>query len=234
MKSLIDLFDGRSQLLVYHFMFAPDYTAGCAACSAIAGGFNGFVRTAGPGRRPRGTPRRAPARSARDGSQGRCLVGQDPLQIGLFCVGRRDDLRLFGRRYRLRELPALADYLRGFSCGMCAGSPEAGGRSRLGERTKRSMCRDFTGATGLEPATSGVTDRKRPSGPVPRHAGTRRESRAFHPLLTGDLRAPAGVSDDLVRDVRGMEVSLGDVGQGNKARMRASTATTGTSPSAWR
>jgi hypothetical protein len=50
MKSLIDLFDGRSQLLVYHFMFAPDYTAGCAASSAIAGGVNGFVRTAGPGR----------------------------------------------------------------------------------------------------------------------------------------------------------------------------------------
>ena len=34
---------GRSQLLVYHFMFGPDYTAGCPACSAIADGFNGFV-----------------------------------------------------------------------------------------------------------------------------------------------------------------------------------------------
>ena len=41
--SLADLFRGRSQLLVYHFMFGPDYTAGCAACSAIADGFNGFV-----------------------------------------------------------------------------------------------------------------------------------------------------------------------------------------------
>jgi predicted dithiol-disulfide oxidoreductase (DUF899 family) len=41
--SLADLFGGRSQLLVYHFMFGPEYTAGCPACSAIADGFNGFV-----------------------------------------------------------------------------------------------------------------------------------------------------------------------------------------------
>ena len=39
--SLDDLFRGRSQLLIYHFMFGPDYTAGCPACSAIADGFNG-------------------------------------------------------------------------------------------------------------------------------------------------------------------------------------------------
>jgi predicted dithiol-disulfide oxidoreductase (DUF899 family) len=41
--SLADLFKGRSQLLVYHFMFGPDYTAGCPSCSAIADGFAGFV-----------------------------------------------------------------------------------------------------------------------------------------------------------------------------------------------
>src|SRR5215472_16904846 len=41
--SLADLFRGRSQLLVYHFMFGPDYTAGCPSCSAIADGFNGCV-----------------------------------------------------------------------------------------------------------------------------------------------------------------------------------------------
>jgi predicted dithiol-disulfide oxidoreductase (DUF899 family) len=40
--SLADLFRGRSQLLVYHFMFGPDYAAGCPACSAIADGFNGL------------------------------------------------------------------------------------------------------------------------------------------------------------------------------------------------
>jgi predicted dithiol-disulfide oxidoreductase (DUF899 family) len=41
--SLADLFGGRSQLLIYHFMFGPDYTAGCPSCSAIADGFNGSV-----------------------------------------------------------------------------------------------------------------------------------------------------------------------------------------------
>jgi predicted dithiol-disulfide oxidoreductase (DUF899 family) len=41
--SLPDLFRGRSQLLVYHFMFGPDYKAGCPSCSAIADGFDGFV-----------------------------------------------------------------------------------------------------------------------------------------------------------------------------------------------
>lgn len=41
--SLQDLFRGRSQLLVYHFMFGPDYTAGCPSCSAIADGFNGIT-----------------------------------------------------------------------------------------------------------------------------------------------------------------------------------------------
>src|SRR6202035_4607176 len=41
--SLADLFRGRSQLLIYHFMFGPDYKAGCPSCTAIADGFNGSV-----------------------------------------------------------------------------------------------------------------------------------------------------------------------------------------------
>ena len=41
--TLADLFGGRSQLLIYHFMFGPDYTAGCPSCSMIADGFNGFA-----------------------------------------------------------------------------------------------------------------------------------------------------------------------------------------------
>jgi predicted dithiol-disulfide oxidoreductase (DUF899 family) len=41
--SLVDLFRGRSQLLVYHFMFGPDYKAGCPSCSSIADGFDGLV-----------------------------------------------------------------------------------------------------------------------------------------------------------------------------------------------
>jgi predicted dithiol-disulfide oxidoreductase (DUF899 family) len=41
--SLADLFRGNSQLLVYHFMFGPDYKAGCPSCSSIADGFNGVA-----------------------------------------------------------------------------------------------------------------------------------------------------------------------------------------------
>src|ERR1022692_636339 len=41
--SLAELFGGRSQLLIYHFMFGPDYAAGCPSCSAIADGFSGSV-----------------------------------------------------------------------------------------------------------------------------------------------------------------------------------------------
>jgi predicted dithiol-disulfide oxidoreductase (DUF899 family) len=41
--SLKDLFRARSQLLIYHFMFGPEYTAGCPNCSSIADGFNGSV-----------------------------------------------------------------------------------------------------------------------------------------------------------------------------------------------
>jgi predicted dithiol-disulfide oxidoreductase (DUF899 family) len=42
-KSLADLFDGRSQLLVYHFMFGPSYEAGCPTCSSMADGMNGLL-----------------------------------------------------------------------------------------------------------------------------------------------------------------------------------------------
>ncbi len=41
--SLVDLFGGRSQLIVYHFMYGPDYAAGCPSCSSIADGFNGIA-----------------------------------------------------------------------------------------------------------------------------------------------------------------------------------------------
>ncbi|WGS40613.1 DUF899 domain-containing protein [Burkholderia sp. JSH-S8] len=41
--TLADLFGGRSQLLVYHFMFGPDYKAGCPSCSALTDGFDGFA-----------------------------------------------------------------------------------------------------------------------------------------------------------------------------------------------
>jgi predicted dithiol-disulfide oxidoreductase (DUF899 family) len=43
MKSLADLFDGRSQLLIYHFMFGPSYEAGCPTCSSMTDGINGVL-----------------------------------------------------------------------------------------------------------------------------------------------------------------------------------------------
>src|SRR4026209_1671992 len=42
-RTLAELFDGRSQLLVYHFMFGPSYDAGCTTCSSIADAVNGVV-----------------------------------------------------------------------------------------------------------------------------------------------------------------------------------------------
>jgi predicted dithiol-disulfide oxidoreductase (DUF899 family) len=42
-RTLAELFDGRSQLLVYHFMFGPDYEAGCPTCSSMADGMNGLL-----------------------------------------------------------------------------------------------------------------------------------------------------------------------------------------------
>ena len=42
-KTLAELFGGRSQLIVYHFMFGPNYESGCPACSSIADGFSGIV-----------------------------------------------------------------------------------------------------------------------------------------------------------------------------------------------
>src|SRR3984957_16959557 len=42
-KQLTRHFNGRSQLLIYHFMFGPDYMAGCPSCSSIADSFNGFA-----------------------------------------------------------------------------------------------------------------------------------------------------------------------------------------------
>jgi predicted dithiol-disulfide oxidoreductase (DUF899 family) len=42
-RTLAELFDGRSQLVIYHFMFGPDYDHGCPVCSSIADSFNGVL-----------------------------------------------------------------------------------------------------------------------------------------------------------------------------------------------
>ena len=74
-----DLFKGRSQLLVYHFMFGPDYKAGCPSCSAIADGFNGIaVHLAEPRRDAVGRV----ARAAREAAGLQAAAGMDvPLGV---------------------------------------------------------------------------------------------------------------------------------------------------------
>jgi predicted dithiol-disulfide oxidoreductase (DUF899 family) len=42
-RTLAELFDGRSQLLIYHFMFGPSYEAGCPTCSSMADGLDGLL-----------------------------------------------------------------------------------------------------------------------------------------------------------------------------------------------
>jgi hypothetical protein len=88
-------------------------------------------------------------------------MGKKHLQTGHFCIRAANDLRsvrpvirsagisCFGRRR--------AAILGRFACGICAGCREGGGRLRPVVRQKMPICRVFTGATGLEPATSGVT-----------------------------------------------------------------------------
>jgi len=78
-----------------------------------------------------------------------------------------DDRRSCGPGRPLREFAVPARFVRGSPCGMCAGWMEAGDRLRLGRQQKMLICSGFTGATGLEPATSGVTGRTEPSGPGP-------------------------------------------------------------------
>jgi hypothetical protein len=149
-----------------------------------------------------------PRASARIGAgwNQRPLPGRtQSLQTRLFRIRRRIDLRLFGRHRGLRESPAPAGYLRGFPCGMRAGSAEAGGRLRPDRQQKMLICREFTGATGLEPATSGVTGRSWWFRDGREFAGITAESRAFWPWLSRELpgsggsfrRAPA----ESVRDV---------------------------------
>jgi hypothetical protein len=65
-RTLAELFDGCSQLVIYHFMFGPEYSAGCPSCSAIADGFDGSVVHLMEPARPRRTRRGSPTRSHRN------------------------------------------------------------------------------------------------------------------------------------------------------------------------
>src|SRR6266851_5701415 len=83
-RTLAELFDGRSQLLVYHFMFGPEYTAGCPNCSAIADGFDGLRC---PARQPRRHPLRGVAGSAREAAGVQAADGLE-LPVGLVAAQR--------------------------------------------------------------------------------------------------------------------------------------------------
>ena len=106
--SLADLFRGRSQLLVYHFMFGPDYTAGCPSCSAIADGFDGVRR---PPRQPRRHALGGLAGAAREAAGVQAADGVD-VPLGVL-VRQRLQLRLrrpghrgaTAQRWRRVQLP---------------------------------------------------------------------------------------------------------------------------------
>jgi hypothetical protein len=82
------------------------------------------------------------------------LMGHFPIRLG-------DDLRPGGPDVPVAGITGSDRLPAGIpgrlTCGICAGCEEAGGRIRLGRQQKMLICRDFMGATGLEPATSGVT-----------------------------------------------------------------------------
>ena len=78
--SLQDLFRGRSQLLVYHFMFGPDYKAGCPSCSAIADGFRRLRRAP---REPRRHAFGGVAGAAREAAGVQAADGMD-VPLGVF------------------------------------------------------------------------------------------------------------------------------------------------------
>jgi predicted dithiol-disulfide oxidoreductase (DUF899 family) len=77
--SLPDLFRGRSQLLIYHFMFGPDYKAGCPSCSSIADGFDGIAVPTSTGASPKSSSKRAASSTttaARPGGRRACRPGR--------------------------------------------------------------------------------------------------------------------------------------------------------------
>jgi hypothetical protein len=124
----------------------------------------------------------------------------------LRCI--RDDSGRFGRSSTLRGFLAGTDFrparARYFACGICAGCGKAGGRQRRRRQQNNAFCRSFTGAAGLEPATSGVTDRSWWFRDGRDFAGISGESRAFRPWLCGACQAAAGASGELLRDLCGM------------------------------
>ena len=152
-KTLAGLFDGRSQLIVYHFMFGPEYESGCPSCSAIADGFNGVVAAPRPPRR-----RDDAVRVARPAREAARLPRADGLDVPVGVLSRqRLQLRLRdlahggGAARRRLQLRALRRHDRG---GVRRGPHERGAR------------RDEPG--GVPPGGAG-DERVRPSDGVVYH-----------------------------------------------------------------
>ena len=130
--TLADLFQGRSQLLVYHFMFGPDYKAGCPSCSSIADGFNGIVTHLAHHDVMLWAVSRAPLDKLqiykrRMGWTFPGLVGRQRFQLRLQCLVHRDPA---ARRAGI-QLPARRSrHEAGDRCGAAAGIRVLGGDDR--------------------------------------------------------------------------------------------------------
>ena len=118
-NTLADLFDGRSQLLVYHFMFGPPYEAGCPVCSSIADTLDPQVVHLKSRDSTLLLASRAPAREA-------------PRLQGADGLGHRLGLK---RRQRLQSRPRLPTHRGGADA-------VPGGRDPAHRRGKRALVRD--------------------------------------------------------------------------------------------
>ena len=119
--SLADLFRGRSQLLIYHFMFDPDWDEGCPSCSGLADGFARRTSTS----RTTTSPSGGFPRAAREAAG---LPGPDGLELPLGLVGTE--------RFQLR-LPR-HDRRRGGAGGIQLSGPS---RARSGRRRLAGVVR---------------------------------------------------------------------------------------------
>ena len=102
-KSLAELFDGRSQLLIYHFMFGPAYAAGCTACSSIADTIDPNVGPPGGARRDHDAGLARPAREAPGVQEADGLghrLGSPPAATSTAISASRTPRRSCGRSWR--------------------------------------------------------------------------------------------------------------------------------------
>ncbi len=156
-----------------------------------------------------------PAGSSRDGHETVACGDERPASTALLHPDSETTSGRLGRSCRLRESPATTGVVRGFPVGMSAFRARDERRMRRDRRSSaplrttehgdlQGLRGRKTGATGLEPATSGVTGRSWCLRDRRESAGISAMSGTFRLASCGDRRVPAGVSADLPRDVRGM------------------------------